>query len=167
LALANINAETDLNGAAKGLGAVHKIYLKAAKSVAAAVNAQPTPPQAGTVVVIVNGMRLVFGAEFPLRNTTGTGLVGEGEAVGSSSSLVIHIPSNGGPGTYTYGWIFGDTVGGTSISFGAGGDNAVVTSASASVLVGTISGTAQVTINGGAQQNLPFTAQFSGKKFSF
>ncbi len=170
--LAGINAETDLNGAAKGLGTVLKSYLKAARAVTAAANAEPTPlpnAKSGTVVVEVAGLRLVFGAEFPPReiNPTGAGIVGEGEADGSASQLVVHIPSTSGPGTYTCGWLFNDTVDGTSITFAKVTGDAEVTSASASALVGTISGTAQVRINGGDQQILPFTAKFNARKFSF
>jgi hypothetical protein len=167
--LAGINAETDVNAAAKNLGNALKRYLSAAKAVTAAVNAELVPlpnPKAGTAIVEVNGTRFVFGAEFPLRNATATGLVGEGVANGSSSGLVIDIPSDGGPGTYMYSWIFNDTVSGTTITFSTGGTDAQVTSASASSLVGTVSGTAQVTIDGGPQQNLPFTARFNGRKFA-
>lgn len=170
-ALAAVDPENDLNAAGKALGAVLKRYLSATKAVLAAANAQPTPlpaPRAGTLVVEVNGQRLTFGAQFPLRNATATGLVGEGSAPGSSSTLIVHIPSNGGPGTYNYGLIFTDTIGGNGISFSAGGEViAEVTKASSSALVGSISGTAQVRINGGAPENMPFTCRFNGKKFSF
>lgn len=170
IALASVNPEANLNGAGKALATALTKYLAATKAVLAAVNAQPVPvpaPKAGTVVVQVNGMNLTFKAEFAIRYPTATGLVGEGTANGSGSTLLINIPSNGGPGDYQYSWILNDTVGGTTITFAVGGVDAHVTSASASAVVGTINGTAQVTINGGAQQNLPFTARFSGKKFSF
>lgn len=171
LALAALDPEADVNGAAKGLGKVLTSYLAAGKAVQKAVNAPVTPlpaPKAGTLIVEVNGMRLTFGAQFPLRNAEGTGLVGSGEADGSSSMLVVHIPQNGGPGSYTFGLLFSDTVDGTTIEFtGSGDGTAEVTSASATVLAGTLSGTALVRINGGPQQSMPFTGRFNGKKFSF
>lgn len=170
VALASLNPETNLNGAAKGLGAVLTKYLAATKAVIAAVNAESVPlpaPRGGKLVVEVNGQLLTFGAQFPLRNASATGLVGTGIANGSSSGLIINIPSNGGPGIYTWGLIASDTINGHVIGIAGGGTEAHVTAANASVLVGTFEGVAIVTIDGVQTFNVPIKCRFSGKKFSF
>ncbi len=170
IALAGVNPEADLNGAAKALGVVLKKYLAATKAVLAAVNAAPVPlpaPKPGKLVLEVNGMLLTYGAEFPLRNGSATGMVGTGAGVGSYSTLVVHIPSSAGPGTYRWGLIIQDTVNGQAFNFAAGGESASVTSASASVLAGTIEGVAIVTIGGTSTADVPFKCRFNGRKLSF
>jgi hypothetical protein len=171
LLLASINIETNLAGATKTLSKALTKYLLATKAVVAAVNAKPVPlptPRAGTVVVDVEGRRYTLGAQFPLRNATGTGMVGSGAGPGSSSTLLVHIDSNEGPGTnYLFSLLFTDTVNGETITFASNGGVATVTAASASALAGSINGTALVRFNGGAPQQVNFKARFSGKKFSF
>ena len=171
IALASLNPETNLNGAAKGLVAVLTKYLAATKAVLAAVNAKPVPlpaPKAGKLVLEVDGHLLTYGAQFPLRNASATGMVGTGAGAGSYSTLVVHIPSNGGPGSYIWGLIIQDVVDGHPFIFGAGGTNAIVTAANGSVLSGTIEGTASVTIVGvSTNASQPFKCRFNGKKLSF
>ena len=171
IALASLNPETNLNGAAKGLGAVLTKYLVATKAVLVAVNAKPAPlpaPKAGKLVVEVDGQLYTFGAQFFIRNDAGTSMVGKGVATNSSSQLTIFIPLNGHPGNYNWSFGFSDTANGRTIALlGGGTSNAVVTAVSAGALAGTIEGSALVVISGVSTNLMPFKCRFNGKKFSF
>jgi hypothetical protein len=141
-------------------------YLAAAKAVAAAVNAKPVPlpsPPSGKLTVDVAGNRYTFGAVFPIRNATATGIVGTGSAAGSRQHAHRHIASNGGPGTYAYSLTFTELLNGQAATFNVSGSDAQVTAANSSVLAGSFTGTGQYMVNGTSVQNVRFSCRFNGK----
>lgn len=161
-----LNPQSDTGGAAKGLIGALKAYAKAAKAVTVAVNADPAPtptPKKGQIVIQVAGEVYTYTAGFPLRNADGTGIVGTNSS-GGTVTLIVHIPSDGAPGTYACFLQFGGVLDGVQTLFSLPNGEADVTTATSSALVGTISGTGSYHRDSITVNNVTFSARFNAER---
>jgi hypothetical protein len=165
-ALAAIQPETDLNGAAKALGAVLKQYLSATKAVTAAVNAKPAPtptPKAGSLVLVTGGNTFVDQCQAFTRNAEFTAFPM------STNGMVfsVEIPSNGKPGTYNVNLLMPVQLNGQAGSIVLSDVPATITAASSTAIVGHFSTTASFVPPGGAGVPVEISVRFNGKVLSF
>jgi hypothetical protein len=162
--LAAIQPETDLNGAAKNLGAVLKQFGTAAKAVAAAVKAKPAPvpaPKPGTVVVEAAGHVYVLQCVGPSRPPTVAGFSG----TNGLFYLTVNISSGQGPGVYPAAVSVIKAENGTTNVVTLQVDNANITASSAKVVAGNFSGTGTFGELGGVPSQVSVTVRFNGKYF--
>ncbi len=161
-ALAAIQPETDLNGAAKALGAVLKQYASAAKAVTAAVNAKPAPvpaPKLGTLVLEVDGTAYLLQCVSNVRNTPSVGFTGTNGLL----ILRVDIAAGEGKGTYPANIVASVSHNGQTVNIVAETETATITSASTKVLVGDFEAIGTMAPSGGVPVEVPVKVRFNGK----
>lgn len=162
-ALAAIQPQTDLNGAAKALGAVLKQYGAAAKAVATALKAKPTPvpaPKSGTLVAQIAGQLFTVQCFTP-STITANRFIGTNDT-GATIQILFTSGAPSGAGTYPISFSLIQSSGGQNTFYTFQGD-AHVTAASSSGVAGNFSGTGSSVVPGSPGVDVGFDVRFSGK----